>query len=135
MSKGFEAIKGKLMTDSLAIGYLSETDTTPEQEAAISYLRLRLGESQERCSINVNWSDGPLTEEAALVQHETGLTPRQLAEQRAELLEALQLFVAHADEIDLGGGDAVATTCESLQSARTAIANATQQRNATGGKG
>lgn len=60
---------------------------------------------------------------------------RQLAEQRAELLEALKLFVAHADEIDLGGGDAVATTCESLQSARAAIANATQQRNATGGEG
>ena len=60
------------------------------------------------------------------------LTIRQLAEERAELLEALRIFVAHADEVDLGGGDAVVTTCESLQSARAAIANATQQRKEPG---
>ena len=33
-----------------------------------------------------------LIAEAGTVYHETGLTPRQLAEQRAELLEALQII-------------------------------------------
>ena len=33
-----------------------------------------------------------LIAEAGTVHHETGLTPRQLAEQRAELLEALQII-------------------------------------------
>ena len=49
---------------------------------------------------------------------------RQLAEQRAELLEALQGVVRVADR-----------ATDEFDAARAAIANATQQRNATGGEG
>lgn len=42
-----------------------------------------------------------LTAEAGTVYHETGLTPRQLAEQRAELLEALEPFALIAEH-DIG---------------------------------
>lgn len=78
-------------------------------------------------------ADANLIAESFNVLHETGLTPRQLAEQRAELLEALQLVNAkdfELHEVPAGfGGRTV------QQVADDAIANATQQRNATGGEG
>ena len=84
-----------------------------------------------------------LIAEAGTVLHETGLTPRQLAEQRAELLEALQ-------RLEKAGENMRNTVVESrglrymdahdfaLRDSRELIeriANATQQRNATGGEG
>ena len=60
-----------------------------------------------------------LITEAGTVAHETGLTPRQLAEQRAELLEALQDLVAQVDDHSW-------LTCE-MAAARAAIAKATAQ--------
>ena len=60
-----------------------------------------------------------LIAEAGTVAHETGLTPRQLAEQRAELLEALQDLVAQVDDHSW-------LTCE-MAAARAAIAKATAQ--------
>lgn len=53
---------------------------------------------------------------------------RQLAEQRAELLEALQLVRGYVVTMK-GHGH------EYQQAIDAAIANATQQRNATGGEG
>ena len=46
--------------------------------------------------------DAQLIAEAGTVLHETGLTPRQLASQRAELLEALRYLrrMANKDDID-----------------------------------
>lgn len=38
-----------------------------------------------------------LIAEAGTVAHETGLTPRQLAEQRAELLEVVKKFIAWSE--------------------------------------
>lgn len=48
----------------------------------------------------------------------------ELAALRTEnegLMEALSQFVDSAEEVNLGGGDAVVTTCESLELARAAI--------------
>ena len=42
--------------------------------------------------------------------------------QLAELRGALERFVRDAEEVDLGGGDAVVTTCESLELAKSALA-------------
>lgn len=86
-----------------------------------------------------------------------GLTPRQLAEQRAELLEALKwamplavLGIEHGrmERIRCGHSDITGTyksgetwvgihqfEVDAIEKARAAIANATQQRNATGGEG
>lgn len=50
------------------------------------------------------WADAHLIAEAFNVHHETGLTPRQLAEQRAELLEALEPFALIA-EYDIGADE------------------------------
>lgn len=40
----------------------------------------------------------------------------------AELIDAIQMFVDDSEGVDLGGGDAVVTTCESLQAAVVALA-------------
>lgn len=63
----------------------------------------------------------------------TSAAVRQLAEQRAELLEALQWYVEN-DDTNIGqqGNEFWEL---GLDRARAAIANATQQRNATGGEG
>lgn len=65
---------------------------------------------------------------------------RQLAEQRAELLEALREVAASLDWHAHGScrgfnKGAILATEEACQFAKKAIANATQQRNATGGEG
>lgn len=84
-----------------------------------------------------------LIAEAGTVLHETGLTPRQLAEQRAELLEALEQLLYMKDgqaarsqgstsPYAKGAGSAIEIFAAEV---RSAIANATQQRNATGGEG
>ena len=88
-------------------------------------------------------ANAQLIAEAGTVLHETGLTPRQLAEQRAELLEALTQLLYRKDEqagrakestspYAKGAGSAIEIFAEEV---REAIANATQQRNATGGEG
>lgn len=59
-----------------------------------------------------------LVAEMFAVHHETGLTPRQLAEQRAELLEALCELVNAYEPDDLS------EDCPHLQKARAAIARA-----------
>ncbi len=66
--------------------------------------------------------DTSLIAEAGTVKHETGLTPRQLAVQRAELLEALR---AICDEQDERQGYA---SCEAYDRARAAIAKAEAQQ-------
>lgn len=43
------------------------------------------------------WADAHLIAEAFNAHHETGLTPRQLAEQRTELLEALGGCIQHME--------------------------------------
>ena len=45
----------------------------------------------------VDARDAPLLAEAGTIYHETGLTPRQLAEQRAELLAACKALLAASD--------------------------------------
>lgn len=62
-----------------------------------------------------------LIHEAGTVAHETGLTPRQLAEQRAQLLEALKSIVRSADL------NQAAINTFLLIDARAAIAKATAQ--------
>lgn len=59
----------------------------------------------------------------------TGADLRQLAEQRAELLEALKMARA------IGEGVSRGYLGRFYRVADAAIANATQQRNATGGEG
>jgi len=116
---------------------LHETGLTPRQLADL-VARLKLeaqGHAQEARTANATIAEiyQVCTGSTGEPGNWNGAEPvRQLAEERAELLEALRIFVAHADEVDLGGGDAVVTTCESLQSARAAIANATQQRKEPG---
>lgn len=68
------------------------------------------------------WADSnaSLIVDALNVRVETGLTPLQLAEQRAGLLEALQMFVAAYEADDIC---AMADVCRSKASA--AIAKAT----------
>lgn len=66
-------------------------------------------------------ADARLIAEAGTVAHETGLTPRQLAEQRAELLaEAIELL-RNAEYAD-GVATVLTQDCEALQAA---IAKAT----------
>ena len=48
-------------------------------------------------------------------------------EEWGALVAALNKFIDEAEEVDLGGGDAVVTTCESLEAARAAITTATQE--------
>lgn len=96
-------------------------------------------------------ANAQLIAEAGTVLHETGLTPRQLAQQRAELLEALREISSEArldaDEDDVSRKESddpsrIAYLTASASMCRIfadkidrAIANATQQRNATGGEG
>lgn len=86
-------------------------------------------------SFNGNAIDNAaLVADALNVKHETGLTPRQLAEQRAELLEALQLLIPHAEHAESCGdsdayNNAVVPTCgcgldSTVELARAAIAKA-----------
>ncbi len=79
-----------------------------------------------------NSANADLIAEAGTVLHETGLTPRQLAEQRAALLAALRPFAAllgwhHADTPDdrplFGINDAVFTAGD-LRAAAASIARA-----------
>lgn len=63
-------------------------------------------------------SDSEIMEEALDIHEETGLTPRQLAEQRAELLGALKdSLVIHAglsadESADLASIRSIITKCE-----------------------
>lgn len=81
---------------------------------------------------DVTVANARLIAEAGTVATETGLTPRQLAEQRAELLEALQAMVDHAGEEEEIGGGLVGVSSptdaskEAYTKARAAIRNATQ---------
>lgn len=123
MSKGFEGAKGPW----------SYTASIPQDGAECFWIVGHDGR-------DIGAVDGPQTDErealarliaeAGTVLHETGLTPRQLAEQRAELLEALKrLYGCYSTS------HSPATRESCWDQARTAIANATQQRNATGGEG
>lgn len=87
---------------------------------------LRFTKEQQEAEANAR-----LIAEAGTVLHETGLTPRELAEQRAELLQALEAIVAPA-AFAMDSSDRL----EAIRDiARAAIAIATQPRNATGGEG
>ena len=80
----------------------------------------------------VDARDAPLLAEAGTIYHETGLTPRQLAEQRAELLAALRPFAAllgwhHTDTPDdrpLFGINGAVFTAGDLRAAAASIARA-----------
>ena len=93
------------------------------------------------CVLAHSTADDPVAErdantrliaEAGTVLHETGLTPRQLAEQRAELLEALKKceYALRRYTIKSGSDEDARHRSEGISLAQTAIANATQQRNA-----
>jgi hypothetical protein len=71
-------------------------------------------------------ANAELLAEAGTVANETGLTPRQLADQRAELLEKLQRLVAMHDDCVFicGGGDAPLVE-RVLRESGSAIARAT----------
>lgn len=128
MSSGFEGAKGSAQfywrqEDGEAnCGVFHE----PRQGHAYSICRAPRYVSEDQ------WmQDGGFIADAFNVHTETGLTPRQLAEQRAELLEALIRARAELD-----GCTPIASYKDSaLEQANIAIANATQQRNATGGEG
>lgn len=104
------------------------------------------------CVLAHSTADDPVAErdantrliaEAGTVLHETGLTPRQLAEQRAELLEALRLAAGTVERDDLDtpiccdgrecgcmGASNRQLFVHDLRALTDRIANATQQRNA-----
>jgi len=71
-------------------------------------------------------SDAILFAEAGTVYQETGLTPRQLAEQRAEILEAFMFLVKEEDAFTAESGlnfpDQIS---RAVEKARAAIAKAT----------
>lgn len=62
-----------------------------------------------------------ICDEACEIYKEIHLTPRQLLQQRVELLEALKRYVADSCEHDAGGGDVVVATCESREIAISVI--------------
>lgn len=94
-----------------------------EQPAKITSGPVRVRANERTCSFEIEPADGRLTAIAVVnsmspgrreqdaeadahfiadaynTHHETGLTPRQLAEQRAEMIEALEPFAACADQI------------------------------------
>ena len=70
----------------------------PEGAAGPVIARINPFEAQSEAQ---GWADAHLIAEAFNVHHETGLTPRELAEQRAGLLEALEPFAAVAEH-DIG---------------------------------
>jgi len=72
-------------------------------------------------------NDARLIAEAGTVAHETGLTPRQLAEHRAELLEALQRMVEEFQGCVSERGQSFA-----YKQANAAIAKATGTTNKHG---
>src|SRR5690606_14906425 len=49
------------------------------------------------------WANAHLIAEAFNVHHETGLTPRQLAEQRAEMIAALERLLRRAESLIAAG--------------------------------
>lgn len=70
-------------------------------------------------------SDAILFAEAGTVYQETGLTPRQLAEQRAEILEALMLLAKEEDAFIAEAGIALPDPISrAVKKARAAIAKA-----------
>ena len=74
-----------------------------------------------------------LIAEAGTVLHETGLTPRQLAEQRAELLEAVRRVASEMmDYVDQDADPEFDTMALWAHSLAAAIGNATQQRKESG---
>ena len=64
----------------------------------VSSQRMRLDDQEN--IIQEGAANATLIAEAGTVYHETGLTPRELAEQRRELLEALQKLVDYAELSD-----------------------------------
>ncbi len=122
MSSGFEGTKGP------AQSYWRQEDGEancgvfhdPRQGHAYSICRAPRYVSEEQ------WmQDGGFIADAFNVHRETGLTPRQLAEQRAELLEALVLMEREKSDymIENKLGDPANETTNKL--ARKAIARAT----------
>lgn len=86
-------------------------------------------------NINEAIANAKLFAEAGTVANETGLTPRQLAEQRAELLIALKGYMgavdtmnaAMKDGVNVHGAISALIGCEEM--AHQAIANATGEGN------
>jgi 5'-3' exonuclease len=72
-------------------------------------------------------ADAELISEAFNVATETGLTPRQLAEQRAELLEALKNLLTGA--LDIRGIEFESYCRKEVAAAEQAIANATAHQS------
>lgn len=75
-------------------------------------------------------ADAHLIAEAGTAKHETGLTPRQLAEQRAELLAALKEVIAWVPGQASWHTDGAA---KAVAQARAAIAKATNTKPASDG--
>lgn len=124
MSKGFEEV----LTPGPWIVSMTPTRVgTPDGEISISW-RSNVDESVElraetACRVIA---------EAGTVLHETGLTPRQLAEQRAELLEGFRQVAFSIEQARKPGND-WKRELELIQNiAETAIANAPTQRKETG---
>lgn len=94
----------------------------------MAYLRWRVFSEETRGNVGYVYEkeDADLFAEAGTVAAETGMTPRQLAEQRAELLEALNYceswFVQHSPTSELITGDVAEPM---LTCIRAAIAKAT----------
>lgn len=72
-------------------------------EGAVGPVIARINPFSAR-SESQGWANAHLIAEAFNVHHETGLTPRELAEQRAEMIEALEPFALIA-EYDIGADE------------------------------
>ena len=70
------------------------------------------------------WADAHLIADAFTVHHETGLTPRELAEQRAELLEALEVFMGRDARFTVAVGGNPGAVQAMLDRANSIIAKA-----------
>lgn len=149
MSKGFEGTKGPWFAKrhGAVVGGQSHQYTNGEAMGQIAMACVPV-HSTAADPVAERDANTRLIAEAGTVLHETGLTPRQLAEQRAELLEALNRAADTVERDDLDtpiccdgrecgcmGSSNRQLFVHDLRALAERIANATQQRNATGGEG
>jgi hypothetical protein len=117
-----EEVDRKTILSMERFGYSTDQNSVSEVMAGTSMggdARLARKKNAEQVANADLWA------EATNTHHETGLTPRQLAEQRAELLEALQRLVSEAVQAEYDGSPLMAEMpWDEIVSARTAIATA-----------
>ena len=127
MSSGFEGAKGPARVSVVQKFVAGEGGTLavsfPGWRRAIDvYAHTADG------SMALGEANAGLVAEAFNVLHETGLTPRQLAEERAELLEALRGLVSVSDHYTGDDADDTAIWYAAYDRAEAAIALATQRK-------